>query len=89
MTEITLETNQTLVFRRQRSTAVLLCEECGCGMLMLEEAVAASQVSSRLIHRWAEAGLIHFQETKEGLLLVCLKSLLSAVSEKGFSPLHQ
>ena len=86
-TQITLETSQVLVFRRPTVVSVILCEECDCGMLLLEEAVAAAQVSSRVIYRWAEAGLIHFKETAEGLLLVCLKSLLAAASEKDFRPL--
>jgi hypothetical protein len=82
--EIELEDNRLLVLRRPYQTAPVLCGRCGCGMLLLEEAVAVGEVSSRVIYRLVEAGALHFSETQDGLLLVCLKSLLSAVSEKGF-----
>ena len=76
MTEIALETSQVTVLRRPSKTTVSVCEECACGMLTLEEAVAVASVSSRVIHRWAEAAFVHFAETPEGLLLICFNSLL-------------
>ncbi|HXG63630.1 MAG TPA: hypothetical protein VNO70_00895 [Blastocatellia bacterium] len=45
-------------------------------MLTLDEAIALSGASSREIHRRVEAGEIHFTETAEGFLLICLPSLL-------------
>jgi hypothetical protein len=74
--EIALETSQNVVPRRHCKTTVSVCEECACGMLTLEEAVAVACVSSRVIHRWADAALVHFTETPEGLLLICFNSLL-------------
>lgn len=34
-------------------------------------------ISSRTIHRLVESGAVHFTETPEGVLLVCLSSLLT------------
>jgi hypothetical protein len=77
-TEITVETDELLIIRRRRKVARALCPECGAQAMMipLEEAVTLSGVSSRVIHRWAEAGQIHFRETPDGFLLVCLDALL-------------
>jgi hypothetical protein len=77
MKEASLETRQVTVFRRPHNSSLIICAQCACGMLMLEEAVAVSEVSSREIYRRAEAGSLHFKETADGLLLVCLNSLLT------------
>jgi hypothetical protein len=45
-------------------------------MVVSEQAIALVGVSSRVLHRESEAGVIHFAETAEGSLLVCLNSLL-------------
>jgi predicted site-specific integrase-resolvase len=44
-------------------------------MLTPEEAAALAQVSSRTIYRRVEAGELHFAETPEEPLLICLDSL--------------
>lgn len=53
------------------------CSDCGAEALMLtpQEAAAIGQVSVRQINRSIEAGEVHFLETAEGLLLVCMNSL--------------
>ena len=63
--------------RRHCQTAPVLCERCACGMLLLEEAVAVAGLSSRALHRSVEAGALHFAETPEGFLLLCLNSVLA------------
>jgi len=40
-----------------------------------EEAAVLTHVSTRTIYRRVEAGRVHFTETAEGLLLVCLNSI--------------
>jgi hypothetical protein len=82
MTEASLGTRQVMVLRRPHISALVLCEQCACGMLMLEEAVAVARVSSREIYRRAEAGSLHYKETPEGLLLICLNSLLNESAER-------
>ncbi len=76
-TEITHETREVLVLRR-RGNAEVWCNECGAPVKMIrpEEAAAAMCVSLRLVFRQLEAGKLHFEETGEGSLFICLASLL-------------
>ena len=85
LTETVPAANSAVPQRRACRTAPVLCERCGCGMLLLEEAVAVAGVTSRVIHQWVEAGAVHFAETPDGLLLICLNSL--AASHEGIAEL--
>ena len=77
-TEVTIETDERLIIRRGGQLPRARCSECGeqGTMISLEEAVALAGVSSRAIHHWVETGQIHFAETSDGFLLVCLNALL-------------
>jgi hypothetical protein len=77
-TEITVERSEVVVVLRAKKTVYARCEACGARMRMLtpEEASEAAGVSTRTIYRGAEAGKVHFTETAEGKLFVCLSSLL-------------
>jgi hypothetical protein len=44
-------------------------------MLSVDEAAAVARSSSRAIYRRVEADTLHFTETPEGRLLICLNSL--------------
>jgi predicted site-specific integrase-resolvase len=44
-------------------------------MVTADEASRIAQVTPRTIYRWAETGQLHFTESQDGLLLICLKSL--------------
>ena len=46
-------------------------------MAPADEAAKRARVSTRAIFRLAEAGDVHFKETSDGLLLICLNSLLA------------
>lgn len=47
-------------------------------MLTLEQVVTATRRSSRELHRLIEAGQLHFAETAEGIVLICINSLLKS-----------
>jgi excisionase family DNA binding protein len=51
-------------------------------MLMPHEAAINAGVSQRTIYRWIEDGRIHFVETTDGSLFVCLTSAF-ALKEGG------
>jgi hypothetical protein len=53
------------------------CEACGATVEMVtaEQAAALAEVSTRAIYRQVESGQIHFTETADGQLFVCLNSL--------------
>lgn len=78
-TEITIETEEVIVIRQQKRLLRACCSECAQQVIMLtvDQAAAVANKSSRLIYRMAEAGSIHFLETREGFLLICLQSLIS------------
>ena len=80
--EVTFETDEVIVIRRWGSTGVAWCPQCAeaIGMVTPEEAAVLTRLSTREIYRQVEAGRIHNNETAEGLLFVCLRSLLAATS---------
>lgn len=71
--EITVEREDILLIRKPLRRD--RCAVCGCPMLTLEEAIPLTGESSRAIHRRVETGQIHFAETEEGTLSICLDSL--------------
>ena len=78
--EITVETDEVLVVsRRTRRAAPVWCDGCGAEVEMVAPEVAArlSDVSARTVYGWVEAGRLHFAETPDRALLVCLNSLNS------------
>jgi hypothetical protein len=44
-------------------------------MISPDEATAVSGRSTREIYRWVEAGRVHYFETPDGFLSICLRSL--------------
>jgi hypothetical protein len=76
-TEITVETDRVLVIRRRSRAAQAWCAGCARQVQMLtpDEAAVVAAVSVRTINRRVEAEKVHFAETPDGLLLICLNSL--------------
>jgi hypothetical protein len=75
--EIAFETKKTIVWRRRPETVEVWCQSCAAQSLMLDAQHAAlhTGLSLRQICRQVETGSLHFIETEEGLLLICLTSL--------------
>jgi len=76
ITKITVERERVIISRRQRAASAW-CAECRAQTQMLkpEEAAAVAAITPRTIYRWVEAGKLHFTESSDGWLLVCLNSL--------------
>ena len=76
-TEIRIETERVLLVRSGSRPLLAWCARCGRKVEMLEprQAVKAGRVSERVIYRWVEEGKLHFLESSDGELLICLKSL--------------
>ena len=75
---ITIETERLiLIDERRRPGRATWCRACACEvwMVTVDEAAAVAGTSSRAIYQWVEARLIHFTETPEGRLFICLNSL--------------
>lgn len=49
-------------------------------MVTVDEAASLKRVSARAIYRWIEDGELHFIETADGRLLICLNSISSAAT---------
>ena len=76
--EIIIEFNQVVVIKKPEGLVVMWCPACAerANMITTEAAAILSNVDTRTIYRRIEACAIHFAETPEGLVLVCLNSLL-------------
>jgi hypothetical protein len=76
--ELTIETHQLLVIKRTKGLTQGWCSECAGHIPLVkpEEAAVLASVSPRTIYAWVEAGRVHFTETTEEGLRICLNSLL-------------
>lgn len=74
--EVSIEKQEVWVIKRPRRDAVW-CGECAerVGMFPPEEVARLYGVSPRNIYQWMEAGRLHFTETMEGEVFVCLASV--------------
>jgi hypothetical protein len=75
--EISVERNEFFVIGRSGEPAPAWCGACSAMVLMAtpEEAAMIAGVSWREISRRVEAGSVHFTETNDGLLQICVNSL--------------
>lgn len=76
--EINIETDQVFVLKDSRVANIAWCKGCNKAVVMLtpEQVAIIKNVSSQAVYRWVDAGEIHYAVTSEGLLLVCLNSLV-------------
>jgi hypothetical protein len=68
---------QLYVLRQHKNAAPEVCDQCPIAIASLvtpDEAAIVTGISTRAIYRWVEARIIHFRETANGSLLVCLNS---------------
>ena len=81
-TEIIIETSEIWVIRPSTGALPDWCEECGgvVNRLSPEEAAGAADVGARTIYQWIETDQIHYSESVEGRLLICVCSLMALVS---------
>jgi len=76
-TEVTIETQTRVVWRRVTGALRAWCNGCGAESLMLtpREAAIFAGVTARDIYERAEGGMLHSKELPDGTLLVCAPSL--------------
>ncbi|OLE52158.1 MAG: hypothetical protein AUG51_19580 [Acidobacteria bacterium 13_1_20CM_3_53_8] len=77
-TKVVIETERIICVSQRRTAMDVWCDECGqhANMLSLEEAVAVTGLSPQEICRKVGADALHFRERADGLLFICLNSLL-------------
>lgn len=83
-TEITVETHKVTIIRRANRISREWCETCAVEVQMLstEQAVAFAGLSTRAICRGVEAGQLHFRETGDGRLFICVNSLTTNTNQE-------
>lgn len=69
---------RVVIIRHPGLPGLKKCPHCteSIGLVTPEEAAAVVSVDTRTIYRWVEAGTMHFIETPEGRLLICLNRLV-------------
>jgi hypothetical protein len=84
-TEITVETHRVFVVRRPTGVQTAWCSACNelVEMITPDEGAKLAGISSRTIYRSVEAESIHFTETHDGSLLICLDSLHRSMPASG------
>jgi hypothetical protein len=79
-TEIIIEVERVLVARRRTTRKTAWCDKCGQEVAVVtpDKAARIAGASVRLIYRWLEADLLHFNEDPEGVIDICRASLLAS-----------
>ena len=74
--EVTIETERLLI-ASNRKVATIWCDACSrlVKMISVDEAAALTGQTERTIYGWVESGRLHFSETPEGRLRICLNSI--------------
>jgi hypothetical protein len=80
---ITVEIDRVVLISQRKSNVVSWCDACAslAQMVSVDEAAALAHVSSRAIYRRVEDDRLHFTETPEGRLFICLNSLAQKTTE--------
>jgi excisionase family DNA binding protein len=83
-TEITVEKSEIFVAWKATRLVYTWCGQCGAQVRMAtpDEAALSTGLSVRTIYALVEAGRIHFTETVEELLLICLMSLSETMKDE-------
>ena len=76
-----IEIHERLIVRTGSGSLPALCEQCATGdaiLLSPEHASTLTGIPTRSIYRLVEAGTIHYRESPNGKISVCVKMLLLA-----------
>lgn len=82
-TRITIETERSWVIRRVNVERRALCKVCNemVYLITMDDASLMAQFDALTINKLLEAGAIHFIETGDKLLLVCLNSICRSLCQ--------
>jgi hypothetical protein len=83
ITEITVETIETVAIRRSRCSTEFRCSQCGSPAMVLGQDTADSPFWTRLreVCGATEAKQIHAAKTADGSSIICLDSLRRATRQ--------
>lgn len=83
-TEKTVEIHEFYAIRTGSGSLPALCADCPTPdaiMLAPEQASLLARVPTRAIYRRVETGAIHYRETPNGQLTVCVRSLIATKNQ--------
>ncbi len=83
-TEITAETHRSLSIKRGHRCQLAWCEECGrqVQMVIADDDAILAGISPREIYQLIETHELHFAETPDGIVFICLSSLRNLVANR-------
>lgn len=81
---LALEFERTIVIRRRKGPLSVWCAGCNVDVVMLtpDEATVLTSITTRALFRLVDEGRVHFSETNEGLVWICLPTLLGAIRSR-------
>lgn len=76
-TAVVVQTHQFTTVHLTHQSIRAWCAPCGADVVMLtpDEAAALAQSTTRAIYRRVDAGELHYIETDDGALRICVNSL--------------
>jgi hypothetical protein len=77
-TEKTVEIHEFYVIRTASGSLPPLCGECTTEdgiMIAPEQAAMIASVPVRTIYQWVESETVHYRQTSNGSIIVCVRSL--------------
>ena len=85
--EVSVERSETFTIRRQRSISIRWCGDCEIEVRMADPESAARLfgLSIRSVYLAVETRGVHFIESADGALLVCLRSMADVPASQKFS----
>ena len=86
--ELTIERERTLTIKFANAAAEKFCTVCRqrVQFITIDEAAIVRQTTARHIFQLVETDLIHYDETDNGLLLICFQSLSQIIEESFLLP---
>ena len=75
--EVTIERDEVLMIRSPAAEQTEWCSGCSKDVSMVtpDQAALIAGASWRQVSGWVESASVHFVETPDGLLLICLDSI--------------
>jgi hypothetical protein len=78
-TEVFVRTKRRFVIHQSDAAEQMFCPICGELMLTAETAAAMFGINRRTIYQMIENGAVHFAETADGIVMICLSSLAAGL----------
>ena len=79
------KTDRRFIIRSTKNLEQIECAECDSKMLPVEKVAALFEIKQREIFQFIEKGLVHFVETQNSSVMVCLSSVSIVLTQEQLS----